>query len=170
KFARLLVECLVSRGRGSSRVDAVLPHLHAVANRLTDLRTSAMKLAWLLQRRDADELDPMMWMFFASGDVTFFFTTVRSLFDHLAQAITAAAPQPGGVPRSFNDLRNWASRQDIDAGRQIGDAVVELVLACDWFDTLRSVRDALVHRDAQTIVFPTAPGIAFQVYGAARLL
>jgi hypothetical protein len=171
EFERLLMKCQVARALGRDDVDSVHHHLRAVANRLTDLRTCAMKLDWMVTRRDEGDLDPFVWMFFASSDVSSFLTNVRSLFDHLGRAIRAAAPQPRGVPQySFNDLRKWSLRNDLDQVSQLGARQHELVVQCDWFDDLKRLRDDLVHEDAQTIVFPNEPGVAVQVYGGARLL
>jgi hypothetical protein len=170
-FERLLTDCLVNRALGREDVDQVHRELRAVANRLTDLRTIAMKLDWLLEQRDSGTLDPMVWMLFATSDVSGFLTNVRSLFDHLARSMRAAAPQPRSIPQfSFNDLRKWALREDLEQGRQIGERVHELVVACSWFEELRDLRDELVHRDATALVFPTESGIAVQVYGGVRLL
>lgn len=171
EFERLLTDCHVVRALGRGDVDVVHGHLRAVSNRLTDLRTCAMKLAWMLERRDAGELDPFAWMFFASSDVNSFLTNVRSLFDHLARVLRAVASAPAGVPAfSFNDLRKWTQSQDLGRARQLGHRAFELVVKCDWFDELRDLRDELVHQDAQTLVFPEHPTIAVQVYAGARHL
>src|SRR4051812_4072759 len=82
-FEELLIGCHVARALGRSDVDAVHRELRAVMNRLTDLRTGVMKLDWMLERRDSGDLDPLVWMVFASSDVNSFLSNVRSLFDHI---------------------------------------------------------------------------------------
>ncbi len=170
-FERLVTDCNVASALGRTAVDRPYRHLVAVSNRLTDLRTSAMKLDWMLERRDVGELDPMAWMLFAASDVNSFLTNVRSLFDHLARALHSTAPQPGGIPSfSFTDLRKWALREGLGQAAQIGRDVLDLIVSCDWFEKLRELRDEILHHDARTLVFPSQAGIAVQVYGSARIL
>lgn len=167
----LWAEGFLDRGK-SERLDELKWHLRAVLNRLGGLRTIAAKLDWMLGERDAGNLAPDGWMHFASNDVLSFFSELRSLFDHLAAALAAAAPQPGGVPdRSFNRLRNWLSKDPQERGAQLGGEIADVIRSCEWFDEVREVRDGLLHRDATTIVFPDEPGVRFQVYqGADRLI
>ena len=152
-------------------IDRLLRELSAIQNRLTDLRTCALKLDWMRDLRDQAVLDPMSWMLFASSDVTSFLANLRALFDHLARALRAAAPEPGGIPhQSFNDLRKWVARSDINQARQLGVWARDLVREADWFDEVRMLRDELLHYDAKAIVFPTERGISLQVYKQTRVL
>lgn len=168
-FEVLLTDCMEASQLGRPEVDATLSHLRAVANRLTDLRTCAMKLQWMRDRREEGELDQILWMYFASSDVLAFLASSRSLFDDLARAFRTAAPRPAGIPRfSFNKLRSWALKNNEDGSAQLGATVHQLVVGCDWFDEIRLRRGALVHGDAQTIVFPTGDGVPIQVYDRAR--
>jgi hypothetical protein len=119
-FERVVAESMEVRETGQLQRE-LYRQLRATQNRLTDLRTIPVKLSWMLQQRDAGTLDPYDWMFFASSDVNSFLANVRSLFDHLADALRAAAPKPGGIPQqSFRKLprlgrKGWRTR-----GRAIG--------------------------------------------------
>lgn len=170
-FEQLGVKVHVARALGRRDLEGVYSELNAVSNRLADLRTIALKLDWMLGQRASGELDSVLWAMFASSDVNAFLTNVRSLFDHLARAMRAVAPQPGGIPRfSFEDLRKWSLRDDLDHGAQLGARLHQLIVGCEWFEELRALRDQLIHHDALTIVAPEEPGIVMQVYRRAQKL
>jgi hypothetical protein len=118
-------------------------------------------------------------MYFAASDVVAFLTNVRSMFDHLAGAMRMVAYQPGGVPRSFNDLQKWlegSSSTVIDERRKALGAELAAIVgqARDWFVVLRDIRDELIHRDAQALVFPgndlPSESIGVQVHERAKFL
>lgn len=159
-FDELSVACQVERSldRTDGRVDleALNGELRAISNRLRDLETIAWKLDWLLAARRSGALDRWQWMFFATSDVAAFFTFARSLFDHLARSMGLVAPQRGTVSSdSFNGLMAWVHKNPAArVDRALGGDLRAVVQSATWFPAIRSIRDALVHRDAQTIVFP----------------
>lgn len=169
-FERVVAESMEVRETGQLQRE-LYRQLRATQNRLTDLRTIPVKLNWMLQQRDAGTLDPYDWMFFASSDVNSFLANVRSLFDHLADALRAAAPKPGGIPQqSFRKLRDWVAKDGERAAEQLGRSACRIVAGCDWFQQLRAVRDDLTHRDAQTIILPGVEGIAVVMFNRTRQL
>ena len=169
-FDRVLAEFMVRRGSEAPGQAGYRP-MRAVANRLIELRTIPVKLSWMLERRDSGELDPYMWMFFATSDISSYLTNARSLFDHLAHAIDRTSTKPGTAPHSFHDLRTWVAKAPDRAALTLGASIVEAVSAADWFDDLRDIRDELVHRDAETLVFPRTRRIAIAVSrGATDLI
>ena len=160
-FESLMTHTLIGRATDDAELNELYKHLRATANRLSDLRTIALKLDWMLEQRDCGNLDSYAWMFFASSDVNAFLSNVRSLFDHLSEAIRVAALKPNGIPRlSFRKLRDWVEVHPDLAADQLGPTVTGIVAGCDWFGSLRGLRDELTHFDGQTIVFPETPGIA----------
>ena len=171
-FEELTTGVLLARARGGDHLDPIRRELRAVANRLVDVRTVPAKLNWMLGQRDDGHLEPYAWMFFASSDVDSFLLTMRSLFDHLGSVVQLAATKPGSVPpSSFRALREWCLKGPDRADELLGAEIAAAVRECDWFMQLRDLRDDLVHRDAETIVFPEVPGIAVQIYkGAHNLL
>lgn len=146
------------RERASSRIDleTLNGELRAVGNRLRDLETVTWKLAWLHEARCSGTLDRWRWMYFASSDVTAFFTFARSLFDHLSRAIGIAAPHGGSVKSdSFNGLVRWVTKSPPDrVERNLGEALATVVASATWFQAIRSIRDSMLHLDAMTLVFP----------------
>jgi hypothetical protein len=74
-------------------------HWTAVTNRLTDLRTIALKLDWMLSTFRGGELDRFAWMYYAASDVVAFLTSTRSLLDHVAAALLSVAPHRASLPR-----------------------------------------------------------------------
>lgn len=160
---------ILDRAR-TGRTSPLAGPLSGVAGRVENARTVVAKLDWLRSQRDAGALEPMAWMYFAASDVLAFHAFVRGVFDDLADAFVLVADKPGECRKgSFRELRTWAMKSDANVAR-LGEDIAHLVAACDWFDDLRHVRDQLVHRAAQTIVFPSEPGIMFQVYDRARVL
>ena len=132
-FERVVAESMVVREAGRPQHE-LYRHLRATQNRLTDLRTIPVKLDWMLQQRDAGNLDPYDWMFFASSDVNSFLSNVRSLFDHLSDALRAAAPKPGSIPQqSFRKLRDWVGKGGEREAEQLGRSAFSIVAGCDWF-------------------------------------
>ncbi len=157
----LMAHAHIERAKGSDEFDELNKHVRATMNRRGDLWTIASKLDWMLEQRDAGALDSFAWMYFASSDVNAFLFNVRSLFDHLAEAMRVSAPRPHGIPhQSFKDLQVWIAKHPDMADKQLGAEVASIVAATDWFLPLRQLRNELTHYDGQTIVFPETPGIA----------
>lgn len=144
--------------------------LRAILNVRGDLYTTLGKVEWLLQQRDHGILDPLGFSAFAASDIVSFFTQVRSLFDYWADAIRLSALQPDQVRQgSFQRLQNWL--EDEHHRQLLGSRTGDLVADCQWFADIRNIRDGLIHRNVDVIVFPEEPGITFDVFaGAERLI
>jgi hypothetical protein len=111
----------------------------------------------------AGELNSGVWFRFASLDIDIIHVETRSLFDYAAQILQRVAAKPGTVPKSFNDLLAFAEKSDGHKQR-LGEPLVELLRQCHWFSDYRLVRDNVVHRGAQTLVFLEKPHFWFQTF------
>lgn len=109
------------------------------------------------------------WRQYTAVDIDHFHTEVRSIMDYLAQAVGHAVGRPGNIPGSFRKLR-----RRIDNYREIiPPTIIDLIAAATWFDEIRAVRDAIVHKGALTLVFENPKdGILFQVVrpGTANMI
>jgi hypothetical protein len=161
-FVRLSVSCHLARALGNDELDGLHRQLVDITRRKWDLLTIVLKLDWMRSRRDAKELDPMVWMLFAANDVNSFLMNVRSLFDHLAKVIRIVSGRQ--TPQSFNDLRNWVAKDTHDPSRVLDERLIRLISDCDWFEDLRDLRDDILHRAAETTVFPELPYLGIQIH------
>ncbi len=141
------------------------PHQHLVAatRHFGHLATLIHKIAWLAERRAAGELDDGMWMYFCGSDILTFHIIMRSLFDEVSAMASRLAARKGTVPESFDGLKKWLSKNARNKS-ELGLELAEAVGSCDWFEEMREVRDDLVHRSAQTIVFLEQRQVLFQVH------
>jgi hypothetical protein len=92
--------------------------------------------------RIGDEL----WRYFASADIDLFFSKYRSIFDNIAQLIKTISK--GSVPSSFNELMKKAKSGNLPLGVEY----VQLISRCDWFETIKNLRDSIEHHGAETNV------------------
>ncbi len=167
-YLELWTDIHIANAIGTAPLGPLKGELAKVLNRQRDLLTLVSKLEWMRQLRDGGKLDPMIWFHYARSDVDSFFTTTRSLFDHLAVAVGLTAAKRGVSPTSFNRLRAWIARSPDANGANLGSKTAELIASADWFDELRALRDGLVHDGDESLVFPGGPGIQVQLYAGAR--
>lgn len=160
-LVRLSASCHIARAMGAEGLDGLSRQLTDITQRNWDLLTIVMKLRWMQERRDDGALDPMGWMLFAANDVNSFLMNTRSLFDHVAKVIRLESA--GQTPQSFHDLRKWVASDTRDTSHMLDPRLVDLVAECDWFDDLRTVRDDILHRSANTTVLPALPYIGVQI-------
>jgi hypothetical protein len=149
----------------ATRTAAAFPHHHLTSALVfrDHLLTVLCKVVWLNNHREPENLDSQSWISFAATDIVTFHVLIRSLFDELASLASGVAPQ-GGVNRdSFAKLRTWL-RTGPDNVHKLGEDLANVILDCEWFESLRRVRDDLVHHGAQTFVFPEPGRILFQIH------
>lgn len=161
QFLKFSGSCHVARAMGAEGLDGVCRQLTDITQRQWALLTIVQKLHWMQERRDVEELDPLAWMAFAASDVSGFLMNTRSLFDHVAKVIRITAG--GRSPESFNKLRTRVAKHPLDSSLAVDTRLLELVANADWFDDLRDIRDDILHRAADTIVFPYLPYIGIQI-------
>lgn len=129
---------------------------------LLNLFTLASRMEWMLGLADSGTLSEGHFGEYATADIEGFHTQLRSLFDYLAQAMAPYASRK--IPESFRRLQDRILC-DNQYGAGIGQALADLVIACNWFGYMRDTRDELVHRGGRSIIFPARGEILFQTYG-----
>lgn len=155
-FDQMAVSIVLSREEGYPRA------LSAVLNSHRDIQTIAHKVRWLADRRDDGDLDQFVWMYFCTSDIVAFHVQMRSVFDYLARFLSSLSRKRGVAPETFDKLRRWIAKPGRE--RLLGGEVAKVLGDCEWFEDLRAVRDDLVHRGADTVAFPEAGRILFQVH------
>jgi hypothetical protein len=94
---------------------------------------------------------------------------MRTLLDHLAKVVSLLADRSNQVPDSFSRLHERVNSPRSEAEVQkfagkLGADWLALMRSATWYPTLRDVRNEVVHRGGQTMVFlPPSDGILFQV-------
>lgn len=129
-----------------------------------NIETIAFRMEWQKGLISRGELDALWGSQFAACDIDLFHIQYRSLFDHIAKIVGMLSGRPETMPDSFRKLRNWVSENS----SRIAEDLARLVISCHWFSDMREVRDAIVHRDGQTLVFPEEGRILFQVHEGFR--
>ncbi|MGA7897767.1 MAG: hypothetical protein WCA39_02780 [Nitrososphaeraceae archaeon] len=127
---------------------------------LLNLATISIRLIMQQLLRDDKceyKIDDNLWRYFASADIDLFFIKYRSVFDNIAQlikTITSAA-----APNSLNDLMTKAKPNTLP----LDFKYVELILKCDWFKTIRTIRDSIEHHGAETNVDYNKDKVLFKI-------
>lgn len=137
--------------------------LQAILNDLMQIRTLIERLAFE-SNIEWNENDPYQWNRYFTLDIESFHVYIRSIMDYSAIAIQRSCSiNRANEVRSFRKLRERINRH-----RELfPKEVAELIELADWFDEIRGVRDFIVHRGAETIVFGNPKdGLLFQTHGA----
>jgi hypothetical protein len=139
-------------------------HLRNAHNHYGEVKTIILKVAWLADQRDNGGLDAITWLYFCGSDVLAFHVVMKLLLDEVGSMARRLAVRPDVVPdASFGDIVKWIDRRPQNVER-LGAPLADAIRSCWWFDELRSVREDLVHRSAETIAFPENGRILFQVH------
>ena len=141
-------------------LETLTSYLHYIHQDIWNLQTIALRMDWQKQMLSEDRLDVIRASTFTACDIDLFHVQYRSLFDYIAKLIGMLSGKSGQLPDSFNRLRNWIQ---VNSDRVEPD-IEQLIISCDWFDLIKETRDFLVHRSGQTVVFPSAERILFQVH------
>jgi hypothetical protein len=153
-----------------SRQKEVLRCLRFVAHDVWNIETLLDRINWQCELWSANQMTDGRWNVYITADIDLFHVEFRSLFDYLARLIRALANKPGQVPEeaSFEKLTNWVVKPENTAQQRLGEELVKVVTAADWFPLIRQVRNDLVHRGAETLVFYDKPRVLFQTYTGGR--
>ncbi|MFQ5850820.1 MAG: hypothetical protein ACE5JU_09560 [Candidatus Binatia bacterium] len=110
-------------------------------------------------------LNVEVWRKYIGLDIEHFHIELRSVLDYTAACISATADRKNCVPpNSINDIINWLKRNPGNRTR-LGEELAVLVESVPSFPDIKQVRDAIVHRGGQTLVFGSPnDGILFQAY------
>jgi hypothetical protein len=95
--------------------------------------------------------------YFVSADIDLFFSKYRSVFDNIAQLIKTISR--GSLPSSFHELMKKAKTGKLSLGMEY----VQLILKCNWFETLKNFRDSIEHDAAETNVDYNRERVLFMI-------
>lgn len=150
-------------------VTGVLPpgscrNLPFILEDFSNITTIVFRLKWLNDLWTRNEIDNTLWMKFGECDISFFHIEFRSLFDELAKSIRPISDVPGQIKDgSFETLKNWLKRSDGNV-KKLGNNLAQFVLSCEWFDTIKQVRESVVHHGDFPLIFPLKGKILFNLY------
>jgi len=170
-FNSLLGGVLTSAAKGKDGLQKTKTTLLQIHQAIWNIETLFQRLEWQKELWDSGDLEEGLWMNYASADIHLYHFEMRSIFDYLAVLLVKLAKHPkqvrGHTRPSFTKIKNWLLKEDnIDRKTEnLGLDFAKLVMACDWFDDIRDVRDLLIHHGGGSIVFPEKGRILFQIYG-----
>lgn len=172
-FSDLIGELHYRIGTNQAKPDAhfdvrccsVMRCLRFIQQDIFNLETLLDRLEWQRQLWKNDEISDGRWQSFTTADIDMFHVEFRSIFDYIAQLLQSISDTPGSVPTgvSFEKLTNWTNKSESNVAR-IGKDISDLVQQAGWFKELKHVRDQVVHRGGETLVFFEKPRILFQVH------
>lgn len=128
------------------------PKRRAISDALHDLwqlSAIASRVAWSRRMERAGQLDPGMGRSYFELDIDLFHIRLRSMMDHVAKLISLCTEKPGQTPTTFAKLRTYATKRP----DRLPPGVAAELLAADWFDEIRAMRDALVHEGGRSMAF-----------------
>jgi hypothetical protein len=164
RLAELKLELYVATADMASpkNLRQLLRSFSLIQQDISNLQTLALRLDWQKGLVASGLLDSIKGSYFAACDIDLFHVQYRALFDHLAVVFGLLSGRPGTLPERFSRLQERAA--DLNSSGRLDDQLMELILSCGWFSQVRAIRDSIVHRDGQTVVFPDENTILFQVY------
>jgi len=103
------------------------------------------RLIFYRENHEEFDFDPRLLNRYITVDLESFHVVYRSLFDHIAIILFKICDQPGQFEiTSFQSQREKILNNEGFRDR-IGNNIFDLILYCDWFDEIRSIRNGLVH-------------------------
>lgn len=161
-FVTLFAHVMVN-GQLGVKYPPIYSFLKYISQDINNLEVITSRLAWEKTLWNENQLDIGDWMMYAVCDIDIFHVEIRSIFDYIAKVLVRVSDNPSQVPdEGFNDLRNWLTKSEVNAQR-LGSDLSSLVLSCDWFDQIKTVRDINIHQGGMTLVFPEKGRILFQI-------
>ena len=131
---------------------------------ISNIMMIVFRLKWLNDLWTRDDIDNTLWMKFSECDISFFHIKFRSLFDHLAKIVASISDTPKQIKiASFERLKNWLKKSD-DNVKKLGNDLAQFVLSCEWFDSIKQVRESIVHHGDFPLVFLVKRRILFNLY------
>ncbi len=129
-----------------------LPKRRAISDALHDLwqlSAIASRLAWSRRMERAEQLAPGIGRSYFELDIDLFHIRLRTMMDHVAKLISLCVEKPGQTPSTFAKLRTYAAKH----ADRLPQGIAAELLAADWFDEIRAMRDALVHEGGRSMAF-----------------
>lgn len=124
--------------------------LRSISKSLWDIETTIHRIQWQKQLYFDEKIDFGQWYLYAQADIRLFHVEARSLLDHLGLCIKHICD--GSKPKdSFNSLRENCERY-FKSG-VIPEEIYKIVKDSNWFEPLRDIRDEIVHKGAEVLVF-----------------
>jgi len=171
-FNSLLADIFVKAVKGKDSLQKIKIILLQINQATWNIETLFQRLEWQKNLWDKGNLEDGLWMNYASADIHLYHFEMRSIFDYLAKLLVNFAKHKEQVRSndrpSFSKIRNWLlNKNNIlneNNAKNLGKDFAALVVACDWFDDIKDVRDLLIHHGGQTIVFLEKEKILFQTY------
>ena len=129
---------------------------------ISNLLTIAFRLNWQREVWVKGGISDALWMFFAAADIDLFHVEFRSLFDYLAMLFVdiSLGYNNQKYANSFEKLRNWIGKSKNNV-QLIGEELALTITSCNWFNDLREMRNANIHKGQMTVVFPEKGRILF---------
>ena len=135
-------------------------NLRFIEQDLWNIATLIERLEWMRNAGDSIEHINNTWHRYAKLDIEFFHVEMRSAMDYAANAIGYAVGMAGKFPGSFRKLQERIHENNYN----IPEEVKNLISNAVWFRDIRNVRDDLVHKEANSMIFGNRyEGILFQV-------
>jgi len=157
----------MNRGRVASTAAArIAQALNHIVWDLWNLGALIARLEWTDEIAQKGDLDVEVWRHFCSLDIEHFHIELRSVLDYAAMCIAASANQLGTVPQdSMNDLLKWLQKNPGNLARLGEDLAALLDNNLPSFPDIKKIRDEIVHRGGNTLVFEKpGAGILYQVH------
>jgi hypothetical protein len=144
------------------KLNSLLSYLNLVTSDLWYLYTICHQLKWQIDLAAEKKLDAGWYRNYTQVGIDAFHTKYRSIFDTIARVVGLLSVHEG-VPKSFSDLQKWIKKKD--SAKILGNVdLLNLIASCEWYADVKSVREKIIHNNAQTMVFFPAPAILFQVH------
>jgi len=122
------------------------------------------RLDWMRTEATSNAHIRGVWTSYASVDIELWHADFRSLLDHISSVMCRLADRKGQVPPSFTRLHERAKKPAPDFVKKLGVDWVKLLQTARWYPRILWVRDELLHRGGQSLVFEKpSDGILFQV-------
>jgi hypothetical protein len=136
---------------------------------LWNILTVCDRLEWANRRCRSDQRIASVWDYYAEADIEYWHIQMRTLLDHLAKLINGLANRSNQRSDSFSYLYHGVNNPESEEeaqrfAQELGTDWLVLMRGATWYPTLRDVRNEVVHRGGQTMVFlPPSDGILFRV-------
>ena len=142
--------------QGNNHVANLYQRCKHIDHDIWSLGALVHRLDWMSRQ----DMEFERWFYYASLDIEHFHTEFRAAMDYLAGIIYRGE---GKRRDSYRRLIQWLPKEE---GHQefVGKRLASIALeSADWFWKMRTVRDEIMHRGAQALLFESPKMLLFQV-------